>query len=185
MSHIHTQPGQHDLTASAFIIRTDGTEPKVMLHHHLKAGVLLQFGGHIELDESPWHGLLRELREESGYDVDQLCVLQPPGGFFADFTDSQNQPVPFTINTHRFMQEHHFHSDLVYAATASEAPNIKLDPRESASIHLFTLAQLSTIPSTEIYEETRTHAIYLLSQLLHMWEAVPAIKWITHASPNS
>lgn len=36
MSHIHTKPGQHDFTASAFIIRTDGTEPRAMVHMHKK-----------------------------------------------------------------------------------------------------------------------------------------------------
>ena len=31
MPHIHTEPGQHDHTASAYIFRTDFSEPKVML----------------------------------------------------------------------------------------------------------------------------------------------------------
>lgn len=34
MSHIHTNPGEHDLAASAFIIRTDAPEPQLLLHVH-------------------------------------------------------------------------------------------------------------------------------------------------------
>jgi len=53
MSHIHTNPGEHDQTVSAFIIRTDTAEPELLLHVHKKLGVLLQPGGHIELNETP------------------------------------------------------------------------------------------------------------------------------------
>src|SRR3954466_7704978 len=63
MPHIHHEPGQHDFTTSAFIVRTDRSEPQAVLHEHRKIGKLLQFGGHIELTESPWQALLREVRE--------------------------------------------------------------------------------------------------------------------------
>lgn len=46
MAHIHTNPGEHDLTASAFIVRDDFAKPRLMLHMHKKLGVLLQPGGH-------------------------------------------------------------------------------------------------------------------------------------------
>ena len=45
MAHIHTEPGQHDFTASAFIIRTDTPEPKLLLHRHKLVGKYLQIGG--------------------------------------------------------------------------------------------------------------------------------------------
>ncbi len=53
MAHIHTQPGQHDHTASAYIFRVDFDEPKLVLHLHRKINKYLQFGGHIELHETP------------------------------------------------------------------------------------------------------------------------------------
>jgi 8-oxo-dGTP pyrophosphatase MutT (NUDIX family) len=77
MSHIHKKPGQHDHTASTFLFRTDFSEPKVMLHFHQKLGSYMQFGGHVELNETPWQTVIHELREESGYDIDQLQILQP------------------------------------------------------------------------------------------------------------
>jgi 8-oxo-dGTP diphosphatase len=66
MAHIHTKPGQHDFTASAFIIRIDTPKPKVLLHMHKKLGVLLQPGGHIELNENPWQAVHHEIEEETG-----------------------------------------------------------------------------------------------------------------------
>ena len=65
MPHIHTKPGQHDHTVSAFIVRLDGKQPRILLHRHKKSGVYMQFGGHIELHENPWQAISHELLEES------------------------------------------------------------------------------------------------------------------------
>lgn len=56
---------------------TEGDEPRIILHKHRKLKMLLQFGGHVELDETPWQAVLREIAEESGYDKNQLKLLQP------------------------------------------------------------------------------------------------------------
>lgn len=77
MPHIHTQPGQHDHTASAFIIRTDGTEPRILFHMHKKIKKLMQPGGHVELHETPWQAVVHEIEEEAGYEISQLKILQP------------------------------------------------------------------------------------------------------------
>lgn len=65
MSHIHPGHGQHDICVSAYIVLL-GDESKMLLHKHRKLGTLLQFGGHVELDETPWQAVLREIMEESG-----------------------------------------------------------------------------------------------------------------------
>lgn len=71
MPHIHTKPGQYDHTVTAYIVRTDGDDPKVLLHMHRKLGMLLPPGGHVELDETPWAAMAHELTEESGYTLDE------------------------------------------------------------------------------------------------------------------
>jgi 8-oxo-dGTP pyrophosphatase MutT (NUDIX family) len=76
MAHIHTEPNQHDFTASAFIVRDDMDEPRVLLHMHRKLGRLLQPGGHIELHEHPWDSIAHELQEETGYMLADVEVLQ-------------------------------------------------------------------------------------------------------------
>lgn len=69
MPHIHTEPGQHDLTVSAYIVRMDLPEPAIILHKHRKLNKWLQFGGHVEPHENPWQAVQREIREESGYEL--------------------------------------------------------------------------------------------------------------------
>lgn len=140
MPHIHTEPGQHDSTLSAYIIRVDDTEPKVFVHMHLKHHKLLQPGGHIELDETPWHGVIREIAEESGYRPEELQLLQPddrqvviPGAVV--------HPVPVLMNTHK-ISDSHYHSDVCYAFVADGPPAHSAAEGESADIRWLTLAEL-------------------------------------------
>jgi 8-oxo-dGTP pyrophosphatase MutT (NUDIX family) len=52
-------------------------QAKVLLVHHRTLGKWLPLGGHIELDEDPEQAALREVREESGLDV-ELLGERPP-----------------------------------------------------------------------------------------------------------
>ena len=175
MPHLHNEPGQHDFTTSAFIIRTDGPEPTVMLHEHRKLGRLLQFGGHIEHDETPWQGLLRELEEEIGYQAHQIHVLQPRGRFVDSLSSDKAHPLPFYLNTHKFNDVlDHYHSDITYAIVASEPPKQSIAEGESAAVHQFTLDQIEALSEEDLYPQTRAIARHLLSSLKDDWEPVPA-----------
>lgn len=178
MPHLHTGPGQHDLTISAFIIRIDGPKPQVMLHLHKKTHHLLQFGGHVELNETPWQGLLRELVEESGYAAEQLSVLQPPGRFATDYDYLSTHPLPYGFNTHAFIRgEDHFHSDLSYAVVADSEPKFPIGDGESSAISLYTAADLRALSDDLIFSITRDSALYILEHLLSEWEQIPATAW--------
>ncbi|MDQ5885925.1 MAG: hypothetical protein QG628_322, partial [Patescibacteria group bacterium] len=114
MSHLHTQPGQHDVTVSAYIIRTDRPEPVLLLHMHKKLKKYLQFGGHVEHHEDPWKAITHEVLEESGYDMSQLVLLQPQIRL-KKVTDTKLHPIPVTLLTHDFPGLDHYHSDIAFA----------------------------------------------------------------------
>lgn len=142
MPHIHTEPGQHDITASAFIILLGGDEPKLLFHEHRVLSKLLQYGGHVELTESPWDAVLREIWEESGYAPEQLQVLQP----IPHLTDVGGQsvdPLPACVSTHPFgTLTNHLLTDLAYAFITYEQPSHKVRKGESG-IHIqLTRSQL-------------------------------------------
>ena len=59
------------LTASGFVVGTRGT----VLHRHRRLGIWVQPGGHVDPDELPEEGALRETTEETG-----LVVQHPPTG---------------------------------------------------------------------------------------------------------
>lgn len=172
MPHIHTAPGQYDHTISIYLIRTDDpSEPKIMLHFHRKMNAYAQFGGHIELDENPWQAAVHELREESGYAIDQLQLLQPERRLM-HIENATVHPVPAVHATMTYPQNGgHFHTDSAYAVVAHEEPQNSPEEGESTNIRLFTRAEV--MASSEIDTITRDIALYILDECLKHWQTVP------------
>ncbi len=73
MPHIHEKI---DFTVAIFVVHA----AKVLLIHHRGLDKWLPVGGHIELDEDPEAAALREVREESGLDVELLGERPPTTG---------------------------------------------------------------------------------------------------------
>ncbi len=140
MPHIHTEPGQHDLTVSAYIVRCDGGEWKCLVHMHKKLHKLLQVGGHVELDETPWQALQHELLEECGYRFAELFVLQPNDVSF-DSPHYVVHPLPLSLNTHMFSVRH-YHTDIAYGFVAESLPAGQPSEGESADIRWLTLEEM-------------------------------------------
>lgn len=173
MPHIHLAPGQHDQTVSFFIIRTEFDEPKLMYHIHRKTGRLSMFGGHVELDETPWQTLLHELTEESGYSPEQVEILQPALRL-PKCTGVVVHPLPLFVHTGLFpVEEKHYHTDMMYGLTTAEEPHATPLEGESTDIRLFNLRELREIPEEEIFEAWREIGIYILTQVSQAWEPVP------------
>ena len=143
MPHIHTEPGQHDLTTTAFIIRTDGNEPRGLLHAHKKLGLLLPVGGHVELQENPWAAVIHEIEEESGYDISQLDVLQPEDRITA-MTGTKVHPVPLFLQTHKFKADsNHFHVDVGFCLVTEQTPRSLPADGESQQLLWMTQSEIA------------------------------------------
>ncbi len=173
MPHLHTKPGQHDLTVSAFIIRTDFDQPKIMLHRHRKLNKLLQFGGHVEHNENPWAAIAHELREESGYELSQLQLLQSVDRL-KELPNVNLHPQPVCVNTHPIdandLQGAHFHIDMSYAFVAGEEPRHQPDAGESIDIRLLTREDLDNLSEQEIWPDTALICKYIFDTCLPKWD---------------
>lgn len=172
MPHLHTDPGDHDATVSFFIVRTDGPEPRLTYHRHLKVRKLMMFGGHIERDETPWAAVLRELVEESGYQPAQVQLLQPLIRM-RQVTDAAAHPVPVMSSTACTSADPaHFHTDLLYALITDEEPAGAPEDGESTDIRLVTRSELDRIPDEDIVEMWREAGRFILDEILDAWEPV-------------
>jgi len=175
MPHIHTDPGQHDQTASAYIIRTDLPEPKILLHYHRKLHKWMQFGGHIELDETPWQTIVHELHEETGYDIEQLQILQPKERITHLDGDTVLHPVPVSHITVPFVTvPGHMHTDIAYVFVAHDEPQGVPDEGETTEIKLFTRSDLLKLTPDETFEDIVQIALFALDTCLLRWEAITA-----------
>lgn len=170
MGHIHTGEGEHDLTASAFIVRTDFDEPKLMLHLHKKLGVYLQFGGHVEVHEDPWQAITHELLEEAGYEMSQLQLLQPAERL-KSLTDATLHPQPVNINTHA-IGDNHYHTDIEYAFIADKEPNHKVEAHEKTEIRMFSRAEIASMDASLLWPDTKIICLYILDTCVPNWERV-------------
>ena len=178
MPHIHTAPNQHDMVVSAFIVRLDHGEPKVLLHMHRKHNVLMQIGGHMELDETPWQAIAHELREECGYTLDDLSVLQPDPEQ-VEIDNVVMHPMPVLACTYKMPNEH-YHSDLSWAFVTDHEPTEDIGAGESSDIRWLTLAEMREQASqgaaakdvAEIYS-------LIVDRYLRTWHQIPASKYLT------
>ena len=172
MAHIHTELGEHDHTASAFIVRTDTPDLRLLLHRHKKLGVLLQPGGHVELDENPWQAIRHEIVEETGYDLGQLKILQPRIRI-KHLNDTILHPVPVCINTHNFDPEGaHKHTDEGYAFITDGVPRNRVGEGESTDIQWVSLTELRQLKEGDIFANVREIGEFVLNTVAHEWEPV-------------
>lgn len=170
MPHIHTTPNHHDLTVTAYIIRTDTPQPQALFHMHKILGVLLPVGGHVELHETPWQAVAHELEEESGYALEQLRVLQPVSRI-TKISKVVQHPQPLSINTHAMPGEH-FHTDLQYAFTATSNPAHTVGEGESSDLRWLTQDELNALTPSEVYDGTKEIYNFIFNEALAHWDAV-------------
>ncbi|OJX81682.1 NUDIX domain-containing protein [Leifsonia sp. 71-9] len=150
--HLNTEPGGRDWTVSAILIRVraDG-DPMVLLHRHRRLQRMLPPGGHVERDEAPVTALVRELREETGYGLDQLTLLQPPARL-STIQSNAVQPMPFSLAEHRVGTDDHFHLDLTYALLADGDAAYPVDPSESQEIVWVPLGDVAGLADLDVVQ---------------------------------
>ncbi len=183
MPHIHNQPGQHDATVSAYIILNEDGQWKCIVHYHKKMDILMQIGGHVELTENPWQTAAHEVREESGYSLEELTLLQ----FTADQPEENGNimhPQAFASDTHNIGNDH-FHSDLCYGFIANTRPKQEAAEGESNDIRWLTLEEMETgVKSGEVLLDV-TYIYRFLLKHIDNFVKVPATKFSLEYSVNN
>jgi 8-oxo-dGTP diphosphatase len=171
MPHIHTEPGQHDITTTAFIIRTDTDEPRGLVHMHRKLHLLLPVGGHVELHENPWSASIHEIKEESGYEITQLRVLQPIERI-QKMDGVKTHPVPLFLQTHAFKDSaDHYHIDVGFLFVTAEDP--LSTPAEGEAKELLWLTNNEVLArSNEMPADIAQIYNFAFSVALKKWERV-------------
>lgn len=178
MPHIHTGLGEHDQTTSAFIIRMIDDVPHLLLHLHKKHGKLLQPGGHVELNETPWQAIAHELEEETGYNIQDLSILQPQDAL-TNLQGSVLHPIPGSFNTHSIdgQTNTHYHTDLGFVFIATNPPANKPHEGESQDLRWMTLGDIEQLNSSEIYQDTVELCRHSINVTLRDWTPIPAVSF--------
>ncbi|MBL8121963.1 NUDIX domain-containing protein [Candidatus Saccharibacteria bacterium] len=172
MPHIHTQPGQHDITVSAYIVRQHKGVWHCLVHMHKKLKVLMQVGGHVELDETPWQSLRHELAEEAGFSLAELDVLQHSGRM-PQVSGAVVHPTPLFSNTHKVGADH-FHSDYCYGFVATRLPSGNVSAGEPDDLRWYTIDDLQTYADQGTALQDTTDIYRFLLDELTTFHRMPA-----------
>ncbi|WP_130866471.1 NUDIX domain-containing protein [Acidipropionibacterium timonense] len=180
MPHLHTQPHGHDLTISAWILRRMDGRVKALVHRHRRMGIWIQPGGHVEHTENPWQALAHELREETGYELSQLRVLQPLP-LVPDCIHDVMHPVPVALDTHS-PYAGHFHSDIVMALVTDEDPAGSPAPGESTQFAWVDPDEYAAIPGAE--HDAVQIMTMIVTHVVGVWHEVPATDFLLTDPPE-
>jgi ADP-ribose pyrophosphatase YjhB (NUDIX family) len=119
MAHIHDK---YDFTVGCFIVFND----KVLLVNHPRYDMWLCPGGHIELDEDPEEALFREIKEETGLDV-EIVASKPD----LHFPRTKYIYMPAYISVHDANPPHK-HIGMTYFGRAKSDASLKSDEHTEA-----------------------------------------------------
>ena len=108
-------------TVAVFVV----SDRRVLLHRHVKLGMWLPPGGHIEPGELPDEAAIREVQEETGVDI----MLKGYRGLPIDYPRQLIQPAGIQLED---IAPRHQHIDLIYFAIPLEYSRI--DPVHASSV---------------------------------------------------
>lgn len=121
MAHIHEKI---DFTVSVYIVFNN----TVLLHDHRKYNMWLPPGGHIELEEDPNEAALREVKEETGLEIE---LIGNPMGNTEGNAGRHDLIPPKFLNRHFVTEERtHEHLDLIYFGRANSNAVVMEDNRD-------------------------------------------------------
>lgn len=125
-------------TSSALIIENN----KVLLVYHKKLDVWLYPGGHIEENENPDEALIREVKEETGLDVE---IISNKDETLSDIkNDVSSLHIPYAILCE--LVGVHYHNDLIYLCKIkNNSKQLKHDSNESKGIGFFSLNEIKDL----------------------------------------
>ena len=137
-------------TASCYIVFNN----KVLLHKHKKYDKYLPVGGHIDRDETPVEAVMREVKEESGLDIELFSKD------LEKFDESEEINIGHTMNIH-FVNPFHQHMDFIYFAKSFSD---KTSPKEGESKELIW-ASIEDLDKLNLYPNTKKYAKIALETL--------------------
>ena len=159
MAHIHTLPGQIDHVADVFIV--DTTSKTVLLRIHDKHKIWLAVGGHIELDETPEHAALREVKEEVGLDVTLWNDYSRQDTFPKENYKQITLP-PYHMNIHPVGKDHQHLAHVYYAFTTTTETT---EPEEEKSGGLRWWTKEELLAATDLEPAIKWYALDALDKL--------------------
>lgn len=153
---------KHD-TSSVFIFFKEENQFSLLLVHHKKFDKWMIPGGHVESYENQFECALREVKEETGLDIEIQDIVSEK--FSQTFTDAKSYKAPFVI-LEEFIPEYkdkpeHFHLDFLYFGFA-KTKKIQIAENESNDIKWFNQEEFNNL---NLFESTKYYGNLIFKHL--------------------
>jgi ADP-ribose pyrophosphatase YjhB (NUDIX family) len=144
---------ERQFVATAFVVDGDST----LLLYHRKLQMWLPPGGHIDEGETPDEAVIREVREETGLEVEIVPDEGAPGPTDAGVVQL-NRPRLVQLENIPDPKGFHQHIDLVYFCRVTGG-RLQPDAQELEELRWFTYEELFDAGITHEVRETARRAI--------------------------
>jgi len=139
------------MTATVYLVAKIDGEAKVLLHKHKKYNIWVGVGGHVEKDENPPEAAVREVKEETGIEVELLQtkkdLIKTP--YVTELIQ------PFILLEEKISarpNEHaHYHVDCIYFALVDNPQDVTMQEE-------FRWVSLSEFKIMELQKEVQYNA---------------------------
>lgn len=147
-------------TATTFIIERE----KILLIFHKKLSTWLPPGGHVDPNETPVEGAIREVKEETGLEIEllpqeNLWIDCPEASSFARPYLCLLENIPSNKNTPA-----HQHIDFIYLARLLSQENQKTNESEIQDLRWFSLEEIEC--SQEILPNVKEILLHIFSKFV-------------------
>ena len=126
------------LTASGLVIEGG----RVLFMNHLKLGIWIYPGGHLDGDEFPDEAAVRETKEETGLDVE--IVAEDSISYSDSAAHSVGLPFAVMYEEVPYKDETHIHYDSIYVMRKTGG-ELKLSENEGSELRWFDIKELKAL----------------------------------------
>ena len=118
------QPNERHFAASGFVMNRDAT--KLLMVFHKKLNIWTIPGGHLEPNEYPHEGVLREIKEETAVEAE---VINSSEFKFLESKKESSIPAPYAMLSEYIPAKGdkpaHVHMDFLFVCVADEVAPVK------------------------------------------------------------